>query len=31
MQEQGNHDAGGALEYYISRVLYLSRKEGRGY
>lgn len=31
MQEQVNHDAGSALEYYISHVLYLSRKEVRGY
>ena len=31
MQEQVNHNAGSALEYYISHVLYLSRKEVRGY
>ena len=31
MQEQVNHDAGSALEYYISHVLYLSRKEVREY
>lgn len=31
IQEQINHDAGSALEYYISHVLYLSRKEVRGY
>lgn len=31
IQEQVNHDAGSALEYYISHVLYLSRKEVRGY